>query len=253
MMNVAIYQFDTKWLDPQVNLDKVEKVARQVSGNASMLFLQEMFTTGYTMQPSDVPEWWQVECMERLLSIAGDTGVTIAGSIPYQENGSWTNRMIVLGPEGLQAAYDKIQLFRLAGEADVYSAGEETVAFQSGEWLVRPLICYDLRFPYLSFKSPDAHILFYSANWPQTRITHWQTLLKARAIENQCYVIGVNRTGTDNNGYAYPGKSSVISYSGEVLCEMGPEEGLQTIALSMDALSEYRCKLPFLADRKFIW
>lgn len=251
-MRIAICQLDTTWMDQERNLRKISAMAEEVSGRAEMIFLPEMFNTGYVMTPGQIPIQWQDSCIDRLQQIANAGECWIAGSIPYFQEGRWVNRLLVISAQGVQAHYDKSHLFTPAGESAVYAPGATSNVFHKGLWCFRPLICYDLRFPYLSFQTPMADVLFYSANWPSARISHWHALLKARAIENQCYVIGVNRTGTDHNGYTYPGQSTIISYTGDVVCTLSEEESVATAILEKSALEEYRKKLPFSADRKII-
>ena len=160
--------------------------------------------------------------------------------------------MVTVSKEGLIHSYDKIHLFTPAGEKEVYSEGDLTTTFMLKDWKIQPLICYDLRFPYLTFNSNQVDIIIYSANWPVARVSHWKALLAARAIENQCYVIAVNRTGIDKNGYEYPGASTIIDYSGQILQEMDENEGFITEKIIKSDMTQYRKKLPFLNDRKFI-
>ncbi|MBK8819478.1 MAG: hypothetical protein IPN49_10445 [Saprospiraceae bacterium] len=159
--------------------------------------------------------------------------------------------MITVDSSGLIHSYDKIHLFSPAGEAKTYSPGNEPSIWVYEKWNIQPLICYDLRFPYLSFVCRQPHLLIYAANWPEQRIEHWEILLRARAIENACYVIGVNRRGTDENGYVYPGHSLVCDFKGDLLLSMDKYKNFDLIDLDFESMMEYRKKLPFQDDRKY--
>jgi len=249
-MRVSLYQFSTIWMKPDENLALIEKVCRNISGQTDLLVLPEMFNTGYTMKPLEIPVHWQDETIKTLTSLASLYNVTICGSIPMFKNNSWYNTMVTITEDGLMHSYDKIHLFTPAGEKEVYSEGNVTTTFILKEWKIQPLICYDLRFPYLTFNSNNANIIIYSANWPIARVSHWKALLMARAIENQCYVIGVNRTGVDENGYEYPGASTLIDYTGKIILELAENESYLTAQLSKSEMNNYRKRLPFINDRK---
>ena len=251
-MRVTVFQFSTIWMKPDENLERVSKVCSAISGQSDLLILPEMFNTGYTMKPHEIPVQWQDDTIQTLTSLASAYDLSICGSIPMFKNDSWYNTMVTVSKEGLIHSYDKIHLFTPAGEKEVYSEGDLTTTFMLKDWKIQPLICYDLRFPYLTFNSNQVDIIIYSANWPVARVSHWKALLAARAIENQCYVIAVNRTGIDENGYEYPGASTIIDYSGQILQEMDENEGFITEKIIKSEMTQYRKKLPFLNDRKFI-
>lgn len=249
-MKIAIYQFPTKWMDHLANLKEIENVCQNISGKADLLILPEMFNTGYTMQPQEIPDYWQTETIYKLTEFASSYNLVISGSIPCKKGNKWYNTFIFISDKGIIHTYDKIHLFSPAGENDSYTSGNEFNYLVLNDWKILPLICYDLRFPYLTFGFENPDLIVFSANWPETRIDHWKTLLKARAIENQCYVIGVNRTGLDPNGYKYPGASIIYNYNGDLLTEMGNNVDVSTISLSLENIIHYRKKLPFLGDRK---
>jgi len=251
-MRLSLYQFPTKWMDPETNLKSIAKVCEAITGQSDMLILPEMFNTGYTMKPGEIPADWQDETIETLTNLASQYKLAFCGSIPMIKFDRWYNTMIIVSKEGLEHSYDKIHLFTPAGEKDVYAEGQITSSFLFHDWKIKPLICYDLRFPYLAFNQEIPDMVVYSANWPDTRVSHWKALLKARAIENQCYVVGVNRTGKDENGFDYPGASTIIDYSGQILQEMDEKEGFFTQKIDKDEMTRYRNELPFLNDRKII-
>lgn len=249
IMRVSIFQYDIAWLDPAANLSKIEEVCAQLSGKTDLLVLPEMFNTGFIMQTQDLVTNWQDDTIQKLSTFSAEYGMTISGSIPMYRDGQYFNTFIVVNAIGVVAKYDKIHLFSMAGESDHYESGHQTVQFHFDNFLVQPLICYDLRFPYLSYTETPADVLIYTANWPTTRISHWKSLLIARAIENQCYVIGVNRTGSDHNGYIYPGSSMIVDYNGDILVEMQESPAFTTYDLYISKMNSFRENLPFLKDR----
>ncbi len=250
-MHITIFQFDTIWLDKEANLTKI-KTAFQSLPNCDLFLLPEMFNTGYTMDPSLGAESLDGHTIEALVSMVGETNTIIGGSIPTKIDGLYYNSFVLVGKNGLIGQYSKQHLFALAGEAKLYSSGKAEVTIQIHEALVKPLICYDLRFPYASYNKDNKpyDLLIYSANWPVGRILQWEKLLMARAIENQCYVIGINRVGEDANGYNYPGRSMVVNYTGEVMKCLDDTEQMASIVLDFNSMYAYRNQFPFLQDRK---
>ncbi len=249
-MRVTIFQYDVAWLNPASNLLKIEEACEQLSGQTDILVLPEMFNTGYIMQTQDINTNWQDETIQKLSTYSASYGITICGSIPMFREGQYFNTFIVVNALGVIAKYDKIHLFSLAGETNQYEAGTQTTQFEINDFVIKPLICYDLRFPYISYSESPVDLIIYTANWPKTRVSHWKSLLVARAIENQCYVVGVNRTGSDGNGYHYPGSSMIVDYNGDILVEMDESPCFMTYDLDVDKMKAFREKLPFLQDIK---
>lgn len=249
MKNISIFQFAPKWLDISYNLNEISLICQRIAGNSDLLVLPEMFNSGYVLDSNLLSETWQVETLSVLKTLSSYHGLAIGGSIPFFENDKWYNRFIFVESNGNIQFYNKIQLFAPVGEKKVYHGGDTIRDFLFMGWKVRPLICYDLRFPYLSFGNEAPDMIIYSANWPQARIHHWKSLLIARAIENQCFVLGVNRTGQDENGFVYPGASILVDFNGIVVCEMNDKDGVVTISLDDLAMQEFRTKLPFGKDR----
>jgi predicted amidohydrolase len=241
---------DVLWLQPAENLKNIQTVCAQISGKADILILPEMFATSYVLETSLLSVDWQEDIVKNLMLFCKEFQLIITGSIPFFQKGKWFNKMITVDSSGLIHEYDKIHLFTPAGEDKNYAKGEKISVWNLGKWKVLPLICYDLRFPYLSFNEEMPDIIIYAANWPEGRIHHWDALLKARAIENQCYVIGVNRFGTDENGYVYPGHSAVFDFKGDQLLSIGKNKNFDVAALDFESMMEYRKKLPFQDDRK---
>lgn len=250
-MLVSIFQYDVSWLDPAANLLKIEEVCSNLSGKTNLLILPEMFNTGYILQTQDLDINWQDETIQKLSDFSSKFGMNIAGSIPMYREGQYFNTFIAVNTLGVIAKYDKVHLFSLAGESNHYEPGTEINLFDINDFTILPLICYDLRFPYISFGEDNKDLIIYSANWPKTRVSHWKALLIARAIENQCYVIGVNRTGFDSNEYEYPGVSMIIDYNGEVLVEMDGNPNYLTYSLDKTKMMAFREKLPFVQDKKW--
>lgn len=248
-MRVALYQMDVLWLQPAENLKNIQTVCAQISGKADILILPEMFATGYVLDTDLLAIEWQKEIIKGLMELCFDFQLIISGSIPFFHEGKWFNKMITVDASGLIHEYDKIHLFSPAGEDKNYTKGDKISVWNVGEWKVLPLICYYLRFPDVSFSGEMPDIIIYAANWPESRIHHWDVLLKARAIENQCYVIGVNRVGTDENGYVYPGHSAVYDYMGDQLLSVGKNKNFDVAVLDFESVKECRKKLPFQNDR----
>ncbi|HHQ13799.1 MAG TPA: nitrilase family protein, partial [Chromatiales bacterium] len=206
--------------------------------------LPEMFTSGFTMQPEDIAEDLHGPTLEWMQDVAKTHDLTLTGSYVVREAGQYFNRLIWMPPDGKFGCYDKRHLFRMAGEHQYYAPGRERQVFRLDGWRVCPLICYDLRFPVFSRGLDEYDLLLYVANWPAARRSAWTTLLPARAVENLCYVAGVNRTGTDANGIEYAGGSGVWDYLGRTLAEADDQPRNITVTLDGDALLRYRQKFP---------
>jgi predicted amidohydrolase len=249
-MKITIYQFATAWLDPKRNLDLIETVCKQINGQSDILILPEMFATGYIMDTRQLNPVWEQYTIDRLQLMAQKYALHIGGSVPTTKNGSNFNTFVMVSDQGLMFTYNKIHLFTPAGEKDAYAAGNTTSSCNINNWKIQSLICYDLRFPYLAYGTEKADIIIYAANWPKARISHWIALLRARAIENQCYVIGVNRTGRDENGYDYNGHSACFDFNGDEVVILDDLESFYTVTLDKSKLIAYREKLPFLDDIK---
>lgn len=248
-MRITLFQMDIVWEDPASNLHKVETLAHRLKGTTEIIICPEMFNTGYTMNAHQFAESENGGTIAALTQMAEKTDMYFAGSMPFFKNCQYFNNFVLVGKKGLLFTYSKMHLFKYATEHQSYNAGKSYCDFKLNDLRIRPLICYDLRFPYCSFNDSDYDILIYVANWPVSRIDHWTALLRARAIENQCYVIGVNRTGTDQHGYQYPGKSVIFDFSGTLVNELEEGEKHFTFTPSIEAMYQYRQKLNFLSDR----
>jgi omega-amidase len=209
-----------------------------------------MFNTGFTMNSQKCYEQLDGRTIKWMGEMADKTKAVVTGSFIVKENNHFYNRLIWMRPDGTYETYDKRHLFRMGDEDKHYSPGKTKIVTTIKDWRVCPLICYDLRFPVWSRNkiingNHDYDVLIYVANWPERRKQAWQILLKARAIENQCYVVGVNRVGKDGHGIAHSGDSVVVNYKGEILSSIQPfEEKAETIILSYEELKEYRKTFP---------
>jgi omega-amidase len=251
-MQISILQFAPEWLNPLVNLNIIAEMCAQLPEQTDILLLPEMFNTGYVLNPKHLHFQWQAETLVNLQELAARHQILIGGSIPMFRQGKWYNTFIFVGESGLLYFYDKIQLFSMAGEHKYYTAGSEIKYFEYQGYKILPLVCYDLRFPNLSFTKEAPDLIIYSANWPVSRIQHWDRLLAARGIENLCYSIGVNRIGKDQNGFEYPGHSSVYDFNGNTILEMSDTIGIQTISLDKEEMTKIRRYYGFLKDRQFV-
>lgn len=247
-MRIALFQYDIVWENKQANLTLIEKQLQQNS-NFDLLVLPEMFTTGFTMNASKVAETMDSEAVLWLKTKAKEFDIAITCSLVIYEKEVFYNRMLFVHPNGTVDFYNKRHLFTLAGEHNVYEKGSEkkVVVYKGVRFCLQ--ICYDLRFPVFSRYNNDYDVLLYVANWPEQRINAWDALLKARAIENMCYAIGVNRVGADANNYTYNGHSQAIDFLGNTVVEPFNTSSLQVFEIKIDELNLARTKLNFLNDK----
>ncbi len=248
-LNIALIQSGIAWHAPGENLARLDALVRRIEGHVDLVLLPEMFSTGFTMEPGSVAEDMEGPAVSRMRELASSLGADVAGSLAIAEGGHYHNRLVWVNSRGGIATYDKRHLFRMAGEDRVYRPGRETITVEVRGWKIRPFICYDLRFPaWTRNRGLEYDAAVFVANWPARRARHWEALLTARAIENQCYVIGVNRVGTDGNGVAYRGGSMAVDYEGSVIAAMGEVEGTMRVVLSKRSLEEYRAAFPAWKD-----
>ncbi len=212
--------------------------------------LPEMFSTGFSMNVSVCAEVMNTTTTRWMKMMAAQTQALLIGSFQVKEEGKFYNRLLCVRPDGTYHAYDKRHLFRMGAEHTTFSAGSERLIVDWKGWRICPLICYDLRFPVWSRQTADSpyDLLIYVANWPMVRAYAWGTLLRARAIENLCYVVGVNRVGTDGNGVEHTGGSLAIDFLGEVITDMGTAESEQIVYLEKAPLEKYRERFPAYLD-----
>lgn len=249
-LNVTLLQAELIWQDPVANRTRFGKQLKSLAGKTDLVVLPEMFTTGFTMQPEQHAEPAHGPTLQWLREQATQVQAVITGSVAVTEAGQFHNRLYWVRPDGSYEFYDKRHLFRMGREHEHYAAGTRSIVVELQGWKICPLVCYDLRFPVWSRRRNelDYDVLIYVANWPVVRRYPWQTLLKARAIENQSYCIGVNRFGADGLGYEHSGDSVVLDFMGQPLLA-APEQAWQGSAcLSYSALQKFREKFPAHLD-----
>ena len=247
-MIVSLIQSDIIWEDKNSNLKKYQEQIDKIE-STELIILPEMFTTGFSMSPKNISEKMDGETIQWMKQNAHKMNSAICGSIIIEEGSKYFNRFIWVNPDGSIHQYDKRHLFSYAGENDNYTPGDSKIIIEYKGWKICPLICYDLRFPVWSRNSEEYDLLIYVANWPSKRKFAWRSLLVARAIENQCYVIGVNRVGFDNNENFHSGETSIINALGESLYVKSHNEDLYTNDISKSELDKIRKQLPFLNDK----
>ncbi len=246
---VSCIQTNLVWEDKEQNFKNFENKIQQLPLETQLVILPEMFTTGFSMNPKDLAETMDGESMIWLKRQAIISKKIIIGSIIINENRNTYNRLIATFPDGKQFIYNKRHLFRMAGEHNQYTSGTSKLIFDIDNWSVFPLICYDLRFPVWSRNRNDYNILIYIANWPESRSYAWKSLLVARAIENQSFVIGVNRVGTDGNRINHSGDSMVINPYGQIIAQAEPNiEQILNVELSYEDIDKIRKKFPAYLD-----
>jgi len=249
-LKIVMIQANLAWEAPLKNRDYFSKKIDAISESVDLIILPEMFSTGFTMNPNNVAEFMDGETILWMQELAKSKNSAITGSLIIKENNNFYNRLVFVYPSGEMKTYDKRHTFTLAGEHKVYTAGTEKLILEYKGWKICPLICYDLRFPVWARNVEAYDLLLYVANWPKPRIAAWDTLLKARAIENMTYCIGVNRVGLDVNKHEYSGHSAAYNSLGEQLSNI-PVAAEMTEIITLDAkhLQRTREKLQFLNDR----
>lgn len=261
-LKVTIIQSDLHWENVDKNLDMFSEKIKAISEATEIIVLPEMFNTGFSMQSAKLAETMEGETIAWLKLQAQKTGAVVTGSLIITENDNFYNRLIWAQPNGVLHTYDKRHLFRMGDEHLSFSSGQERLIVTYKGWRFCPMICYDLRFPVWSRNTNFCHpelverqtknvydILIYVANWPKARKHAWSKLLEARAIENQCYVIGVNRIGEDGNEISCSGNSAIIDPKGETVSNIPENENYtETLTLSLDELNSFREAFPVSKD-----
>jgi len=251
-LTFSIIQTALHWEDKVANLSMLEHKIMDIKERTEVVILPEMFSTGFSMQPQKLAETMDGPTISWMKRIAGNKKIIITGSVIIEEGGSFFNRLIWVLPNGSLGWYDKRHRFAFAGEDKEYTPGHKRLIAQVKGWKINLQVCYDLRFPVWarqqSTDQPEYDVLLYVANWPERRATAWKSLLTARAIENQCYVIGVNRVGLDGNGISHCGDSMVVDALGNTLWHQVNDEIVHTITLEKESLQQIREKFPFWKD-----
>ena len=248
-MKIALLNSTLVWENPTENRINFEQKINGINEAIDLIVLPEMFTSGFTMNPKKVAETMQGETISWLIKLAKAKNCAITGSLVITENENYYNRLLFVFPDGKIEFYDKRHLFTLAGEEKIYTSGKEKLIVAYKGFKICPLICYDLRFPVFARNVENYDLLLYVANWPKPRINAWDILLKARAVENMTYVIGVNRIGNDNNSLEYVGHSQAIDFLGNYLIEPQEKEGIFIVEIDKEKQDETRSKLAFLNDK----
>lgn len=248
-LNISLLQTDIVWENPQENRRLLEAKINALQGKQHIIVLPEMFSTGFSMAPQKLAEPMDGDTVNWMKEQSTKNRCVIAGSLIIEEDGNYYNRLIWVLPNGELAFYNKRHLFSYAGENEHYTPGDKRMIAQVNGWKICLQVCYDLRFPVWARNTDDYDILLYVANWPIQRNDIWETLLKARAIENMSFVVGVNRVGADGNGHQYIGNSSIYSPVGELLLKETHLETVLSYSFKHSMLEEYRNKFPFLNDR----
>jgi predicted amidohydrolase len=263
-LHVTCIQSSLHWQDKEANLKMFDEKIRAIEGYTEIVVLPEMFSTGFSMQPEVYAESMDGPTVSWMKKLSAEKRVIITGSVIIREEDKFYNRLIWMLPNGEYGVYDKRHLFGYAQEDAHYSQGNKRLVASVKGWRVNLMVCYDLRFPVWARQSnsffnpmediePEYDLIIYAANWPERRAHAWKTLLQARAIENQCYVVGLNRVGSDGNEISYSGDSMIIDPLGEVLVTNHGEEKNLSAILEKKHLQEVRTKFPFLKDAdKFI-
>jgi len=251
-MKVTYIQTQLHWEDREKNLSHFDALINSIKEETNLILLPEMFTTGFSMNPKKMAEPAHSVTLKWLQQKAKEKNAVLCGSVAVKDRENYFNRLFWVEPNGDFKTYNKRHLFSMGHEHEHYKAGAKKLIVAHGEWNFCPLICYDLRFPVWSrnkFKSKegfwDYDVLVYVANWPEVRTYPWKQLLIARAIENQCYVIGVNRIGKDGNGVSHAGESLVVNPKGEIISKANSnQEYVETISLDKNSLEEFRKSFP---------
>lgn len=249
-LQVGLIQSDLVWENPEENRINFTNHITTIVEEIDLFILPEMFTTGFTMNAEHHFETMNGDTVTWMQTMASQKHAAICGSIIVKENETFFNRFLFVYPDGEIKHYDKRHTFTLAGEDRVYQKGNKREIIDYKGWTISPQVCYDLRFPVWARNTVDYDVLIYVANWPEIRVAAWDALLKARAIENLSYCIGVNRIGLDGNGHPYCGHSKTIDPMGNIVGELQENEQATIIStLSKEELTEIRQKLNFLEDR----
>jgi predicted amidohydrolase len=267
-LTITGIQTNLFWEDKKANIQMLEKKIASISQPTEIVVLPEMFSTGFSMNPQLLAEPMDGETVKWMKKVAAEKKIILTGSLIISQaapgsKASYFNRLIWMLPNGQTGCYDKRHLFAYGDEDQHYTAGNKQLVASVKGWRIKLLVCYDLRFPVWArqnFNSDSSSqtgkgertfeydVLIYVANWPERRINAWKTLLQARAIENQCYVVGINRVGEDGNRIHYPGESMVVDPAGETLYQKKDEEDVFTATLDRSYLQSIREKFPFWKD-----
>jgi len=248
ILNIRLFQSDVKWLDVKSNLEKLDQIIDGIDDAGDLLVFPEMFATGFVVDTRLINISEQEMVLQWMQKTAAHTGSCIAGSHPWFHEGNFYNRFLAVYPDGSYRHYDKRHLFSIGGELENYTRGSERLIITVKGWRIMPLICYDLRFPVWSRNNLKYDMLLYTASWPAKRNAAWNILLKARAVENQCFVAAVNRVGTDGTAIEHIGHSQVINPLGEVIKSLSDKEDHLNCVVDKNLLNQLRKEFPVIGD-----
>ena len=249
-LKISLIQTDTIWESIDRNLDQIDRKTEKLGHDTDLILLPELFSTGFTMGAAKIAESMDGKAVKWMKEKARSLDCLVMGSLVIKENDFFYNRLVTAFPNGNLLHYDKRHLFSYAGEDKVFKAGQKRLVFSYKGFRICPLICYDLRFPVWSRNTEDIDLLIYVANWPDARMTAWDTLLKARAIENLCYVAAVNRVGVDNNKLNYTGHSALYDAMGNTVMNLKTgEEAMGSVTIETSHIQQVRSQFRFLEDR----
>ena len=250
LLNVALIQTDIIWEKPEANREHIERKINTLNSRTDLVILPEMFTTGFTMNATQIAEKMDGKTVLWMQKIASEKQIAIIGSLVIKEDNNFYNRLVFVNPNKKIEYYDKRHSFTLAKEDETYTSGIKKLIVNYKGWKICPLICYDLRFPVWARNTENYDLLIYVASWPEKRVYAWDTLLKARAIENLSYTIGVNRIGKDTNDFNYNGHSIAIDFLGKPITnENNSCEKIIEITLDKKSQNDQRERFGFLNDR----
>lgn len=251
LLTITLIQSNLHWEDKHANLSMFEEKIKSID-HTEIVILPEMFSTGFSMKPATLAETMDGATFKWMQRIAAEKKIILTGSVIIEENGNYYNRLIWMLPNGSFGYYDKRHLFAYGSEDQFYTAGNKRLIASVKGWKINLQVCYDLRFPVWARQQiqeqPEYDLLMYVANWPQRRSLAWKTLLQARAIENQCFVAGVNRVGNDGENIYHAGDSMVVDPLGEILYHTSDKEDVFTITLDKEKAETVRSKFPFWKD-----
>jgi predicted amidohydrolase len=248
-LRITLVQVDLVWENPVQNRMILEEQIGQLAGKSDLAILPETFTTGFSMRACDLAEPMDGPTINWLINLSHTTGIAICGSLIIEDSGLYHNRFVFVTPTGEISCYNKRHLFSIGGESISFTSGDQRMIVNYLGWRIAMYVCYDLRFPVWCRNLNDTDLMIFTANWPASRMQVWNILLKARAIENQVYVAGVNRIGTDGNGILYSGESQMVNSRGDVLTEnVLTSKGFPSYEISKSALIDFREKFPVSND-----
>ncbi len=247
-LSITLIQTNLIWQKASANCEHIGQLLQKQQPETDLIVLPEMFNSGFTLEASKVAEKMEGDTVCWMKLLASQHRAAVTGSLVIRDNEQYFNRMIIAYPDGQLYWYDKKHLFRMANEQQRYSAGKQRVIINWRGWNIALYVCYDLRFPVWCRNQNDTDLMLFVASWPGARAFPWKTLLQARAMENLCYVCGVNRIGIDANNIMYQGDSSVLDMAGNAICQLENADTIETVTLSANKLKRFRKKFPAHLD-----